>query len=95
MYCGQIAEQGNTKEVIGSPCHPYTKALLKSYESLKNKDKELYYIEGIVPSIKNINEKCRFVDRCDECNEKCKKEENILQELSKSHYVRCGKYRNE
>lgn len=30
MYLGKIVELGNTKNIISSPAHPYTKALFQS-----------------------------------------------------------------
>ena len=30
MYCGQIVEQGSSKQIFSSPKHPYTQGLLDS-----------------------------------------------------------------
>lgn len=35
MYAGEIVETGFVKDVMVNPSHPYTKALLKSFPSLK------------------------------------------------------------
>ncbi|MGO2111079.1 MAG: oligopeptide/dipeptide ABC transporter ATP-binding protein, partial [Pseudoclavibacter sp.] len=44
MYGGRIVEDGPTERVLESPQHPYTKALLRSVESLTDEATALYSI---------------------------------------------------
>jgi peptide/nickel transport system ATP-binding protein len=62
MYAGQIVEVGPTDNVMGSPKHPYTQALLKSVPSLDTK--EVAAPTGEVPSLVNLPSGCRYHPRC-------------------------------
>lgn len=42
MYAGRIVEEGPTAQVLQSPRHPYTKALIRSVRSLTDPGVELY-----------------------------------------------------
>ncbi|MEV1128749.1 ABC transporter ATP-binding protein [Agromyces sp. NPDC049794] len=44
MYAGQIVEEGTTEQVLESPQHRYTQALLRSVHSISEPDTELYSI---------------------------------------------------
>ena len=47
MYMGNIIESGTAQEVLGSPAHPYTKALLKSIPILgKGAKQEIHPIQA-------------------------------------------------
>ncbi|MCR5613137.1 ABC transporter ATP-binding protein [Treponema sp.] len=102
MYAGQIIESGDTKTIMTSPSHPYTKALVQAIPDLHNKDKKLPVITGTVPSLeerKNLN--CRFYDRCDfrkekNISERCTKSIPMLKEITQGdngHLVRCSYYK--
>ena len=49
MYAGQIAEEGNARDVFGDPAHPYTRELLRSTISLETE--ELHSIPGAPPNL--------------------------------------------
>lgn len=66
MYAGKIIEQGNVADVIDSPKHPYTQALIAAYPTHENIGKKLVTIEGIVPSPKSYPTGCRFHTRCND-----------------------------
>ena len=64
MYAGRMVEHAPVKELFAKPAHPYTKALLKSLPSLKSIRKtELETISGLVPSLKELKDGCRFGPR--------------------------------
>jgi len=44
MYGGRVVETGTTASVMGSPRHPYTRALLRSVTSLTDEGVDLYSI---------------------------------------------------
>jgi oligopeptide/dipeptide ABC transporter ATP-binding protein len=72
MYAGQIVEMGPVKEVIRSPKHPYTKALLQAIPVLGMTQKEpLKVIRGVVPSPLDWPAGCRFAPRCDHAFARC------------------------
>lgn len=65
MYAGMIVESGNVNDIIDNPQHPYTKGLINSIPSLKNKGSVLSTIKGRVPTLeKRDNFGCPFSARC-------------------------------
>jgi peptide/nickel transport system ATP-binding protein/oligopeptide transport system ATP-binding protein len=76
MYAGQVVEIAPVRDIFHSPQHPYTKALLDSMPKpgAANHQKRLPAIEGMVPSLFNLPEGCRFNDRCPFKQEKCSSE---------------------
>ncbi len=54
MYKGEIVEQGNAREVLQSPQHNYTKALLACRPAAGNKGHRLPVISDFIPVQKNI-----------------------------------------
>jgi len=73
MYAGEIIESGPTKDVMASPKHPYTQALLKSVPSLDSK--EVAPPSGEVPSLVNLPSGCRYNPRCPYVMDVCRKED--------------------
>jgi len=89
MYCGQIIEQGPVTEIFANPKHPYTEGLLKSIPVVREqKIPRLPTIEGMVPDLLHLPSGCRFVDRCEYAEEKCKANRPQLSD-SKTHQVAC------
>ncbi len=65
MYLGRICEYGNKYEVVGSPCHPYTEALLSAVPDVDPSiKKETIRLEGSPPDPTVIIEGCPFAGRC-------------------------------
>jgi peptide/nickel transport system ATP-binding protein len=86
MYGGKMVEFGSSAEIFQNPKHPYTIGLLESIPRLYG-DKKPKFISGIPPDLLNAGEGCRFIDRCPEAMEKCKKEPPKIK--TKSGYVLC------
>ena len=64
MYAGQVVELGSAKQIFTDPKHPYTRSLLRSMPQADSDQEELYVIEGMVPSLKNMEHSgCRFAKR--------------------------------
>jgi len=65
MYAGRIVEEGVIGDVFERSLHPYTRALLRSVPRRGVARKaELPTIEGVVPSLFDPPDYCRFADRC-------------------------------
>ena len=66
MYAGQIVETADVAELFHRPRHPYTKALLDSMPKpgATGHQQRLPAIEGMVPSLFELPDGCRFADRC-------------------------------
>ena len=71
MYAGRIVEMGATKEVIGSPMHPYTRGLLAAIPESHEDLGTLRSIPGQVPHARDFVQGCRFADRCELCDKPC------------------------
>ncbi len=90
MYLGKIIELGSKKEVLASPKHPYTKALLSAVPIPNPKMKRKKIIpKGEIPNPINPPTGCRFHPRCNYAEEICGKKEPELVEVSKDHKVAC------
>ena len=64
MYAGRVVERGSTEKIFASPQHAYTQDLLDSIPKLKGSPKaKLKTIEGIVPSLLDLNQGCRYGPR--------------------------------
>lgn len=94
MYLGEIAEQGNKKDLFENPKHPYTKALLNSIPIISREEKtEKNLLEGDVPSPKNLPDGCKFHTRCPEVLETCKTCNPLVYSFENNHTVRCNLYK--
>jgi len=88
MYGGQIVEFGSSFEIYKNPKHPYTQGLLKSIPTLHGDPPS--YIKGIPPSLLDAPIECRFIDRCPQAMEKCKKLPPRFK--TETGYVQCWLY---
>jgi len=91
MYLGKIVEMAPAEELFESTLHPYSQALLSAVPTLqiKNGERKKNLLVGGVPSPINLPTGCRFHTRCVYATERCRKEEPLLVEHSKGHWVAC------
>jgi peptide/nickel transport system ATP-binding protein len=96
MYLGRIVEQGLREEVLNSPKHPYTQALLAAVPSL---DVNTQYIpvavEGELPSPANPPQGCHFHKRCAHAMPVCETRYPQETVLTESHRVNCFLFNEE
>jgi oligopeptide/dipeptide ABC transporter ATP-binding protein len=72
MYAGKIVEFGPTRQVLDSPQHPYTEALIRSIpEPGAAKEFPLAVIPGHIPDPLHWPSGCRFAARCEHAFERC------------------------
>jgi peptide/nickel transport system ATP-binding protein len=65
MYLGRIVEEGPARQVIDSPRHPYTKALLSVVPRRDPRHRsEVQVLRGETPNPIEIPSGCRFHPRC-------------------------------
>jgi len=88
MYAGQMVEFGSSYDIFKNPKHPYTQGLLASIPTLHGTKPT--YIKGIPPSLLDPTPECRFIDRCPEAMEKCKKDPPNFK--TDSGFVKCWLY---
>lgn len=91
MYLGRIVEQGDRDDVLNSPKHPYTRALLAAVPEL-DVDKKVLRLEGELPSPANPPSGCHFHQRCPSVMPKCLLAYPARTDLSARHEVRCFLY---
>lgn len=90
MYAGKIVERGTVEDIFYRPMHPYTKGLLESIPHFESGERlaKLQTIPGLVPSLLNLPQGCRFHERCKFAKDECKKAMPVLQG-SEHHQVAC------
>ncbi|MEF2231151.1 MAG: ABC transporter ATP-binding protein [Pseudodesulfovibrio sp.] len=91
MYSGKIVELSDAASLYDNPLHPYTKGLLASVPTLGDRS-DLRPIPGIVPSIFDLPEGCRFHPRCPKAFPKCSLILPPLREAAPGRHVRCWLY---
>ncbi len=96
MYAGKVVEEGLTVAIFEDPKHPYTQGLLKSIPKLGERAKhgrqQLQEISGIVPSLLDLPEGCRFYARCPHAMGICNQNVPELIQVGDAHRVRCYLY---
>lgn len=94
MYAGRIAETSPVKRLFEKPMHPYTRGLLSSIPRLETPRKSrLNIIEGMVPSLLELPEGCRFQNRCPDVMDICKTAPPPLKTIDGGHSVSCYLYK--
>jgi peptide/nickel transport system ATP-binding protein len=90
MYLGKAVEIAPSDELFENPLHPYTEALLSAI-LIPEADANVNRIQlhGELTSPIDPPDECRFANRCNYCNEQCKKGIPPLIEVSAGHYVAC------
>lgn len=87
MYLGRIVETGATREVLKTPAHPYTRALLNASPRFFAPISDL--LPGEVPSPIDLPPGCRFAGRCTHAQQDCRQTEPALELASDSRSFAC------
>lgn len=90
MYAGFIVEEASIDLVYDNPCHPYTRALLRSIPRMDGSPGEkLIPIDGLPPDQYEPPISCPFATRCAFVEGKCWKENPTLREIEPGHHIAC------
>ena len=90
MYLGRIVERGSVDEVLRSPRHPYTKALLSAVPSPRlDAQPDFVRLAGETPSPAKPPSGCHFHPRCPQASEKCRESYPQVKEVTATHCVSC------
>jgi peptide/nickel transport system ATP-binding protein len=93
MYLGRIVERGTVDEVLRSPQHPYTRALLSAVPSTRLDAQPAFIrLPGETPSPANPPSGCHFHPRCRQATAACRERYPETSALSTTHSVRCHLY---
>jgi oligopeptide transport system ATP-binding protein len=71
MYAGRIVEEGQVRDVLKTPQHPYTVGLMRSVPQNVPPRTALFSIPGTPPSLLALPEGCAFAPRCPNRNSTC------------------------
>ena len=91
MYAGQVVEEADVMTLFRAPAHPYTCGLLGSTVRVHEISERLQTIEGVVPTLSDMPEGCRFAPRCPHATDKCRAACPALRPVGDAagHTVRC------
>ncbi len=90
MYLGRIVEQGRAEEVLRSPKHPYTQALLSAVPAPRlDAHTAVIRLPGETPSPANPPSGCHFHPRCPQAMDVCRQGYPTISQVSATHTVNC------
>jgi len=89
MYAGQIVESGPARNILRSPAHPYTRALMASVPRLGRGGARLLAIPGNPPRSGAFPAGCRFHPRCPIRQQECGHLSPGWLALEEGRHVRC------
>ncbi len=94
MYAGKVVESAPVSVLFSTPRHPYTRGLLASIPRLETPGKtKLKVIRGMVPSLHELPDGCRFQNRCRYAMPICEIDSPQLCSIGKDHRVSCWLHR--
>ncbi len=91
MYLGRVVERGSAQEVLGTPRHPYTKALLAAVPRVDGVRAGMPKLVGDMPSPANPPAGCHFHPRCPLADAGCRTVYPAEIRFGASHAVHCVK----
>ena len=92
MYLGKIVELGTADQVLGSPLHPYTKALVSAVpvpDPARESRRQRLVLPGDPPSPMNPPVGCPFHPRCPYMIEACRAQVPPLADWGENHSAAC------
>ncbi len=91
MYAGKVVEEAPVGELFSRPRHPYTRGLIRSIPRIDRagRKERLAAIAGIVPSLLEPAEGCRFAARCEFAMPVCTAATPPLRRVATDHEVAC------
>lgn len=92
MYLGRVVEYGPADEIVESPLHPYTQALISNCASIDISDKSSpIHLEGEPATPIDPGPGCFFADRCPVADKDCLAEYPQMAQRGGVHCVACFK----
>lgn len=96
MYLGRIVERGLVDEIMETPKHPYTQALLSSVPRIKpERDQHIIRLQGDLPSPAAPPSGCHFHPRCPKAMPICRESYPTSNAFSNTHTTHCFLYSQE
>jgi peptide/nickel transport system ATP-binding protein len=93
MYLGRVIEHGTTRDLIASPRHPYTQALLNAIPRIETLHARLQPVGGDIPGPMSRPPGCAFHTRCPQAIAgRCNVDQPPAYHINKTHTVSCFLY---
>ncbi|MEO8751042.1 MAG: ABC transporter ATP-binding protein [Casimicrobiaceae bacterium] len=90
VYLGKVMEIGSASDVVESPRHPYTEALLSAVPDPDPRQRrQRIVLQGDIPSPANPPSGCVFRTRCRYAIPDCAQTVPQLKEVGSGHYKAC------
>ena len=94
MYAFHFVEKGPTKQLIQSPKHPYTRALLRSVPNLDMSLSQMQPVEGSSPDPVNPPTGCSYHPRCPLADSTCREKDPAFRSVGENHTAACHHWEN-
>jgi peptide/nickel transport system ATP-binding protein len=89
MYAGRWAELGESAELFDHSLHPYTRALLESFPTLRGPLRRLPPLPGEPPDLLRPPSGCRFHPRCPRASDTCAEQIPEWKDCGGGHFAAC------
>ncbi|NLZ64621.1 MAG: ABC transporter ATP-binding protein [Lentisphaerae bacterium] len=89
MYAGHILEQGECRQTLQQPQHPYTRMLLRAMPQIVTHGRKLATIPGGLPEPEATPKACAFAPRCPFAQDLCRQKLPPRNTVKPGHTVRC------
>ncbi|WP_233738129.1 ABC transporter ATP-binding protein [Halocatena pleomorpha] len=89
MYAFELVELGPASEVINTPTHPYTRALLNATPNLNAPLSEMRPVKGKSPAPINVPSGCSYHPRCPLDTEECRTNHPPADPVTPEHTAAC------
>ena len=83
MYAGRLVEVAPISEIITSPRHPYTRALIAALPSLERRG-TLAGIPRLAPLLRELPPGCAFHPRCPQATDRCHIEKPMVRDVAEA-----------
>ena len=95
MYHGRIVEDGPTADVVRTPRHPYTQALISAVPLPRvEQNRDPILIKPLRGGTIDLSVGCGFRDRCPHAFERCASETPVLRAGAPAHLTACHLHRS-
>jgi peptide/nickel transport system ATP-binding protein len=94
LFKGVVVEQGDTREILKEPLHPYTQLLIEALPSIEKRERKILSktIEIQRLGLHEVTTGCPFAPRCPYAFDRCKSEKPTLTNYRGRHMVACWLY---
>jgi len=89
LYAGRVMETGATADVLGSPSHPYTIGLRRSFPDIRDPERPAVSIAGHPPRLAEALAACPFAPRCPFAQPVCVAVQPPLVAIAEGHAAAC------